>query len=256
MYACTAYDTSEQKTKVKLLSSEVSDYSVLPRRNADKKEDPQRQGSTFIYGPYQNTASGAIERASLNFEFTKPLIHATLLERDVEVSHWGGNLAIEERYWLENRGAKLKNHFSRVDWVMTQYYSPATSAIKDLKVPLRAGTLSPYFVDDIGNVSTSRFSTSLRDASLELKPRYPVFGGWKYNFKIGWNENLRNSLRKLKIGDGYVLQVPFLEGPKQAEGVEYEWVQLRIILPEGAKYVFLCSSRTKIVQDRALIYSY
>ena len=236
IFACNAYDTTEQKTKVKLLSSEVSDYTILPRPNADKKEDPQRQGSTFTYGPYDKVSAGSIEHASLNFEFTKPLTHATLLERDVEVSHWGGNLAVEERYWLENRGAGLKNHFSRVDWVMTQYYNPSTSAIKDLKIPLRASTLSPYYVDDIGNVSTSRFSTSTRDASLELRPRYPVFGGWRYNFKIGWNENLRNSLRKLKTGDGYVLQVPFLEGPKQAEGIEYERVQLRILLPEGARY--------------------
>ena len=236
VYACSAYETSKQRTKLKLPNAEVSDYTILPKKNAEKKEDPQRQGSTFNYGPYDKVPAGAIERAALNFEFTKPLIHATLLERDIEVSHWGGNLAIEERYWLKNRGAQLKNHFSRVDWVLTQYYSPATSAIKELKIPLRAGTLSPYFVDDIGNVSTSRFSASARDANLELKPRYPVFGGWKYNFKIGWNENLRNSLRKLKIGQGYTLLVPFLEGPKQAEGIEYELVQLRVVLPEGARY--------------------
>jgi oligosaccharyltransferase complex subunit alpha (ribophorin I) len=29
------------------------------------------------------------------------------LERDVEVSHWGNNLAIEERYKLTNHAARL-----------------------------------------------------------------------------------------------------------------------------------------------------
>ena len=104
-------------------------------------------------------------------------------------------------------------------------------------MPLRVGSLDPYFTDDIGNVSTSRFRSNLREANLELKPRYPIFGGWKYSFRIGWDANLHNFLRKLKIGDGYVLSVPFLEGPKMGEGVAYEKVDLRIILPEGARYV-------------------
>lgn len=173
----------------------------------------------------------------MRYEFTKPLIHATLLERDIEVSQWGGNLATEERYWLANKGANLKSQFSRVAWAMTQHYNPPSSAIRELKVPLKVGSLDPYYTDDIGNVSTSRFRSSVREANLELKPRYPVFGGWKYSFRIGWNGNLQDSLRKTKSGDGYVLKVPFLEGPKMPEGVSYEKVQVRVILPEGATNV-------------------
>ncbi len=173
----------------------------------------------------------------MRYEFTKPLIHATLLERDVEVSQWGGNLATEERYWLTNRGANLKNQFSRVAWAASQYYNPPTSAIKELKVPLKVGSLDPYFTDDIGNVSTSRFRSNVKEANLELKPRYPVFGGWKYSFRIGWDANLKDSLRKMKNGDGYILKVPFLEGPKMPEGVSYEKVEVRVILPEGATNV-------------------
>lgn len=170
----------------------------------------------------------------MRYEFTKPLLHTTLLERDIEVSQWGGNLASEERYWLTNKGANLAGHFSRVTWAATQYYNPPTSALKMLTVPLQVGSLNPYFTDDIGNVSTSRYRSNLREAILELRPRYPVFGGWKYSFKIGWDANLRNHLRKLTKGDGHVLRVPFLEGPKMGEGMAYEKVHLRVILPEGA----------------------
>ena len=173
----------------------------------------------------------------MRYEFTKPIIHATSLERDVEVSHWGGNLAVEERYWLTNKGASLADHFSRVTWAATQYYNPPTTAIKALNVPLRIGSLNPYFTDDIGNVSTSRFRSNSREANLELKPRYPVFGGWNYSFRIGWDADLKHFLRKLKTGNGYVLKVPFLEGPKMSEGVSYEKVEWRMILPEGATYV-------------------
>ncbi len=120
-------------------------------------------------------------------------------------------------------------------WATQSYYRGDTSALKELKVPLRAGSVDPYFTDDIGNVSTSRYRpNNIREASLELKPRYPVFGGWKYSFKIGWNNALSSFLRKLQTRDTYVLRVPFLEGPKMAEGIQYEHVVLRVILPEGA----------------------
>ncbi|KAK4973998.1 dolichyl-diphosphooligosaccharide--protein glycosyltransferase subunit 1 [Elasticomyces elasticus] len=231
-YTSSAYVTLKQKTTLKLPSTDIPDYTILPSKNAEDKEDPQRQGSKFTFGPYGEIPAGAQEMVSVRYEFTKPLNHVTLLERDIEVSHWGGNLATEERLWLTNRGATLKNHFSRVAWQQMQYYNPATSALRELRFPLAVGSMNPYFTDDIGNVSTSRFRS--QDANLELKPRYPVFGGWNYSFKVGWDANLKQYLRKLKAGDGYVLKVPFLEGPKQAEGTEYERVELRVILPEGA----------------------
>ena len=104
-----------------------------------------------------------------------------------------------------------------------------------MRFPLAVGSADAYFVDDIGNVSTSRFRSNFREANLELKPRYPLFGGWNYSFKVGWNADLKNVLRHVKgRTDSYVLKVPFFEGPKQAEGTEYEKVVTRIILPEGA----------------------
>lgn len=200
----------------------------------DFTSEPQRQGSTFTYGPYENTPAGAEQDASVRYEFTKPVIHATRLERDIEISQWGGNLATEERYWLTNKGASLASHFSRVTWATTQYYNPPTSALRTLNMPLNIESLNPYFIDDIGNVSTSRFRTNRHEANLELKPRYPVFGGWNYSFRTGWDASLKGFLRTLEQGDGHVLKIPFLEGPKMSEGVSYEKVELRVILPEGA----------------------
>ncbi|KAF2088651.1 oligosaccharyltransferase alpha subunit [Saccharata proteae CBS 121410] len=236
-YAPSAYTTLKQKTKLKFPNADVTDYTVLPAPNSDNAEDPTKQGSTYTYGPYGEIPAGAYEPVSVRYEFTKPLTHATRLERDVEISHWGGNLATEERYWLTNRGAQLKDNFSRVQWQMMMYASPPTSALKELTMPLEVGSMNPYFTDDIGNVSTSRFRSNAREANLEIKPRYPVFGGWNYSFRVGWDADLKNYLRKLKTGDGYVLKVPFLEGPQQSEGVEYERVELRVVLPEGAKNV-------------------
>ena len=218
----------------------------------DVTSEPERQGSTFTYGPYDNIPAGAEEEASARYEFTKPIIHITRLERDIEVSHWGGNLATEERYWLTNKGAHLANHFSRVNWAAVQYYNGPTTAVKSLNVPLKIGSLDPYYVDDIGNVSTSRFRSNSQEANLEIRPRYPVFGGWNYNFRIGWNANLGSFLRTLKNGNGNILMVPFLEGPTMSEGVSYGRVELRVILPEGATNVKYQSKIAVVSEEMSL----
>ncbi|KAM7219283.1 dolichyl-diphosphooligosaccharide--protein glycosyltransferase subunit 1 [Rhypophila decipiens] len=228
-YAPSVYTTTKQKTEVKFPSANIPDYTKI-------QDFPTKQGSKLTYGPFDEKPAGAYEPITVRFEFTKPVIHVARLERDVEVSHWGGNVAFEERYTLFHRGANLSSLFNRVKWAQAQYYNPNTYALKEMKFPLRVGSTEPYYTDVIGNVSTSRFRSNQREALLEIKPRYPLFGGWKYPFTIGWNSDTKNFVRKL-AGRGYVLNVPFLEGPKQPEGVEYEEVHIRVILPEGAENV-------------------
>ena len=226
VYAPSAYPTLKQKTEVKAASSTIPNYTKIA-------EFPQKQGTKLTYGPFEEKPAGAVSPAQVRFEFTKPITHISNLDRDIEVSHWGGNVAFEERYTLHHRGANLSSPFNRVKWSQALYFNPASAAIKEMRFPLQVGSVDPYFTDVIGNVSTSRFRSNKREALLELKPRYPIFGGWKYPFTIGWNTNAANLLRKTASG-GYVLKVPFMEGPKQAEGVEYEQVNIRVLLPEGA----------------------
>ncbi|KAL2819909.1 Ribophorin I [Aspergillus cavernicola] len=238
-YVPSAYQTVTQKAKLKFPGTNVPDYTTTDLKSG---QDPERQGSTYTYGPYNtaDVAPGTSYPITVRYEFTKPVVTASLLERDLEVSHWGGNLATEERYWLHNNGSKLSNHFSRVDWTVANYQQSPSSAIRELRYPLKPGSVDPYFIDDIGNVSTSRYRPGLatREANLDFKPRFPIFGGWNYSFRIGWNNELSSFLRRAVSGaDSYVLKVPFLEGPKMAEGVQYEKVVVRVILPEGARNV-------------------
>ncbi|RAL07579.1 dolichyl-diphosphooligosaccharide--protein glycotransferase subunit OST1 [Aspergillus homomorphus CBS 101889] len=239
-YAPSAYTTVTQKTKLKLPSTNVPDYTTTDLKSS---ADPERLGTTYTYGPYDTAkiAPGTSYPIIVRYEFTKPVITASLLERDLEVSHWGGNLATEERYWLRNNGSELLDHFSRVEWTLSSYQQLPSSSIRELKYPLKPGSVDPYFIDDIGNVSTSRYrpgKVPSRDASLELRPRFPIFGGWNYSFRIGWNNDLSAFLRRaVGSADSYVLKVPFIEGPKVSEGVQYEKVVVRVILPEGSRNV-------------------
>ncbi|KJZ72585.1 hypothetical protein HIM_07944 [Hirsutella minnesotensis 3608] len=235
-YAPSAYPTSKQKTEIKAPSSAIPDYTKIPAKD-DKTIHPQKQGAKLTYGPFnQEIPAGAVSPAHVRFEFSKPVSHMANLDRDIEVSHWGGNVAFEERYTLLHRGANLSTPFNRVKWQQSQYFNPPSMALKELRFPLQPGSVGAYFTDTIGNVSTSKFRSGKREALLELKPRYPLFGGWKYPFTIGWNSNAAPLLRKTGNG-GYVLKVPFMEGPRQPEGVEYGQINIRVLLPEGASNV-------------------
>jgi len=234
-YSPSVYLTEKQKTKLKLNSADAPEFTKLEPKS-DGQDDPTKAGSAFTYGPY-----GSVEPLetgkpiNVRYEYTKEMISVDRFERDIEVSQWGGNLAIEERYWITNIGAKLSEQFSRVSWAAAAYYNPPTSAIKQLTFPLKVGAKDAYFTDEIGNVSTSRFRTNAREAHLELKPRYPIFGGWNYSFVVGWNHDLKDFLKVKPSGEDFVLKVPFLDGPK--ESLTYKSVDVTIILPEGATNV-------------------
>ncbi|KAI5308287.1 dolichyl-diphosphooligosaccharide--protein glycosyltransferase subunit 1, partial [Ascosphaera atra] len=105
-----------------------------------------------------------------------------------------------------------------------------------------------YFIDDVGNVSTSHFrggAGKKGNAVLELKPRYPLFGGWKYSFKIGWNAELSAFLRRVASTssgenggeDTYALKVPLIQPPRNGEGIQVDELVVRVVLPEGAREV-------------------
>lgn len=222
-YIPSLYPATKQKTKFKLPNGDIPDYTA----------EADVQGSVLTYGPYEDAAApSASESITVRYEHTNPLSTVTYLERDIEVSHWGGNIAFEDRYALTNHAAKLKTQFDRIAFSQSAFYNPQSSAIRALNLALPVGSRDAYFTDEIGNVSTSKFRSSAREANLEIKPRYPIFGGWNYTFVVGWNNELGNFLR---VGDSggkkHYLQVPFLEG---ADDISYDDVRVRVILPEGA----------------------
>lgn len=225
--------TEKQKTKLKLPNNEAPEFTKLAAKS-DGTSDPIKAGSAFTYGPYDavTPSQKGGQPVSIRYEYTNPIISVKTLTREIEISHWGGNIAFEEKYIITNNAAKLKDNFSRVKWAATSYYNPPTAAIKGLTYNLKVGSIGPYYTDEIGNVSTSRFRSNERESHLEIMPRYPVFGGWNFTFTLGWNHDLKEFVRGKPNGEDFVLKVPFLEGPKEA--IVYGDVDVTVILPEGA----------------------
>ena len=64
-------------------------------------------GSNIKYGPYKDTPPFAASPMRLHFPNNNPFAEAEVLEREVEVSHWG-NVAVDEQYSIRHVGAKQK----------------------------------------------------------------------------------------------------------------------------------------------------
>ena len=56
-----------------------------------------------------------------------------------------------------------------------------------LQTFLPAAARDVYYRDEIGNISTSAMKEQEDVVELELRPRFPLFGGWKTKYTIGYN---------------------------------------------------------------------
>lgn len=153
---------------------------------------------------------------------------ANRILREVEVSLWG-NIAVEEIYSVEHSGAKLVGPFSRLDYDTKRNGDDSPDWITlDGDIPRVATDV--YYRDVIGNISSSHLRYEGKTQSFELDMRFPMFGGWKNEFYIGYN--LPISQYVTHKGNRHTLSINF--GPAMKNLAIDDYI-LRFILPEGAK---------------------
>lgn len=69
-------------------------------------------------------------------------------------------------------------------------FSCASVFSVSLHVPqtiLPASAQDVYYRDEIGNISTSHLQVLEDSVEVEVRPRFPLFGGWKTHYIIGYN---------------------------------------------------------------------
>ncbi len=73
--------------------------------------------------------------------------------RIFEVSHWG-NIAVEEKFKIENKGTKLEGEFGRIDFD-DQGRNGGRNSLGNLHASLPMKAFGLWYRDEIGNVTTS-----------------------------------------------------------------------------------------------------
>ncbi|KAJ9110429.1 hypothetical protein QFC19_001554 [Naganishia cerealis] len=250
------YSTKKETIKYRSPSKKIISHSPAPEKyvqvggNASKKS-----GGTLTLGPYTSvprtvslSGAGSLVREPgfnmsairIHYPYEEPVKTIEKLTRLAEVSHWGDNLNVEDHIRLVNTGAHLKGQFSRIQYQMARF-RPTFPAqiIRNIIYPLPPNSHSAYYYDVIGNISTSNFRPSHPTrggpALLELRPRYPILGGWMDEFVVGWDMKLGDWLKSVKgHAEHKVLRVPFMTA---LPGVVVDEAELVITLPEGARNV-------------------
>lgn len=238
-YYYTPYTVKKQSATVSLATSSVESHSKLkPTSQSD---------NAITYGPYSDVEAFQISPMRVHFENNTPFLSVLHMARTIEVSHWG-NVAVEETFHMKHVGAELQGPFSRYDYQRT----PAPSSIKSFKSVLPASASDVYYRDEIGNISTSNLWSQEDSVELELRPRFPLFGGWQTRFYMGYNVPSYEYLYNL--GSKYVLKMRIIDHIYDEFVVDN--LALRIILPEGCTDIELKAPFAMEEGKRELHYTY
>ena len=191
------------------------------------KANSNQSGEKIIYSLTDEIHPYETKKLCIHFENNKPLTVFNYAIKTFQVSHWG-NIAVTEEYQIENIGAKLIGEFGRVDY--DDGRTGGKNALKSIraKLPLRAWGL--WYRDEIGNVSTSNAKREMNDVDLLLTPRFPILGGWKSNYDIGYNLPTKFHVTTNNKGN-YMVNLTFGMPYKNMLARNYT---VKVILPESA----------------------
>lgn len=95
---------------------------------------------------------------------------------------------------MENIGASLKGEFSRADFHNRGALGSNCMQEITAKYPWYIQDL--YFHDYIGNISSSAAIREEEFVKVQFYPRFPVCGGWKVDWNMGYKTPTKYHLKK------------------------------------------------------------
>jgi oligosaccharyltransferase complex subunit alpha (ribophorin I) len=233
----SVYSIESDETKVKVGSGKVVSHTGT------------KSGNAIAFGPNKNISPFTNNEVSIHYENNAPFVVVTSLERTIEVSHWG-NIAIEDHVEIVHKGAKLKGSFSRLDFQIDR--RTKSPIVKSLKATLPAQASDIYYRDQIGNISTSMVRGYDNRVEVEMRPRFPLLGGWRTNYILGYNVPSREFL--YSTGSNYALKIPLIH--PLYDNMVIEKAEIKIILPETAHNFKIVKPYTVSQLPNSLHYTY
>lgn len=187
------------------------------------------------YGPLlYHVPAGAVVPLGLVYDHNRPVSRVVNFHRAVWIP--GSDVGVvqtEDYYELMNNGAQLKHGYSRADWIKGRYEMVKDHhALSRLEFPMdpRDPLDDVYFTDKVGKVSLWQPTTT----HVVFQPRFPLFGGWKYNFTMGWNSRMENYVHRASEPDTYLARFPLVGSVRD---MYYDDVIFSVYLPENAEVV-------------------
>ena len=207
--------------------------------------------------------------------------------RKVYIEQYSGVINVFNKYLLNNRGSKL-DYFNRADYMRKRESLDNLPIVKELLFTLPGGAKQPWVRDDVGNISTSNFRSGKsqrivinekpktikgKPSHLRIKPRYPVFGGWKFDFGNGYFLDTKKHM----ITGTYEELIPLFKKPVEIEktntnsphyfylnlnladlpkSLTIEEFTVEIVLPEGAHHIHVQGDVDSILLDVNREFSY
>ncbi|OAY85342.1 Dolichyl-diphosphooligosaccharide--protein glycosyltransferase subunit 1A, partial [Ananas comosus] len=165
-YYLSPYAVKVQSLGIRLPNGRVESYTKYPNTKLVDWE--------LKYGPFESLPPFSYSPIIVHFENNHPF-------------------AITEHYTIVHGGARTKGGFSRIDYQMrTNIRGTSSFSLLTALLPPRAHSI--YYRDEIGNISTSTLWADSRETQFGIQPRFPIFGGWRTTFTIGYSLPLQDFL--------------------------------------------------------------
>lgn len=219
VYLYTPYTVTKQVTKVILPSKNIRSYSKIKAHSL--------KDTVITYQIGEKTGGFSREDFMVHFENNNKFLTVTKMERLIEVSHWG-NIAVEETIDLLHTGALLKGSFSRYEYSMQ--HGSGQPSVQSFDTILPAAAADIYYRDEIGNISTSHIRVKKTSVDVNLRPRFPLFGGWKTHYVLGYN--LPSYEYLFYNNNEFVLNMRLID--HVFDDMAVDELVVKIVLPEGA----------------------
>ncbi|KAI9258646.1 Ribophorin I [Helicostylum pulchrum] len=232
IYLLSAYPSDNMKSTFTFPSPNIVSFA-----GGEPNHTGQKTQNKITYGSFNDIKPLSHNTGTFHYEYQPPIITIKTLKRELELSHWGNNLAVEEHYSVTHDGAKLDQEFNRIQYQLDPHVLVQTNVLNKMVFQLPKDASGAYYRDEVGNVSTSNFRNEQDKSVLEIQPRFPLFGGWKTTWYLGYNVPLKYFVRYVKGGGGeYILKFLFVEN---VQSMTIEDAQVKVILPEGSSHIVI-----------------
>lgn len=193
----------------------------------------KKTGKTVTFSDFKDLEANQDQLFKAHYEANIQFLSTHYLFREVEVSHWG-NVKVENKAIVKHQGAELDGTFSRVQYghdggddASNVHWVPKLTAV------LPYDSYDVYYGDAIGNISTSRMRQHHDRVEVEMRPRTPLFGGWKSEFTMRYNLPSEKALFHSKSDSSkFTLKLQAIDHLYSNQIVDE--VEINVVLPEAA----------------------